>query len=109
MEVRLGEFGNSDMDILWIQARNNAVAFAERDLQSDISLRHVSEEIQNINTQNALLHNQLTTLTTGQIEEASNALRMMNSATKTIEATKKKLENFSNLTHQLRGDISTST
>ena len=70
------------------KARRFGVALAETELQSSKSLETVAEEIQNIQTNNTLLHNQITTLCSAQIDEAQNALKLIYSSSKTLKDVK---------------------
>lgn len=65
-----------------------AVALAETELQSSKSLENVAAEIQNIQNNNTLLHNQITTLCSAQIEEAQRALLLINSSQSILKGVK---------------------
>ncbi|KAL9646931.1 hypothetical protein ABK040_013790 [Willaertia magna] len=74
------------------KARRFGVALAETELQTSKSLENVTSEIQNIQHNNSLLYNQITTLCSSQIEEAKQALALIDSSVSTLSQIKKEYQ-----------------
>ena len=77
-----------DFDSLLARSKRFGVALAETELQSSKALETVASEIQNIQNNNTLLHNQITTLCSAQVEEAQRALLLINSSQNVLKELK---------------------
>ncbi|KAG2385502.1 hypothetical protein C9374_003317 [Naegleria lovaniensis] len=95
----IGEQPGFDYDATVARVKRFAVALAETELQSSKSLENVASEIQNIQNNNTLLHNQITTLCSAQIEEAQRALLLINSSQNILKDVKSE---FSSLKEKAR-------
>ena len=78
-----------DFGVVIERAKQFGVALAESELQTSKNLENVSSEMHNIQSKNTLLHNQITTLCSAQVEEAQIALGLINSSQTLLKGVKK--------------------
>jgi len=65
-------------------ARKRAIALAEQEFQFPSSLQNIDEIRDNIQKQNEILHTQLSTIVTAQIDEAKSSVNMLNEGDKSV-------------------------